>query len=53
MRRFFVGLGIAMVAMFSANAGQIANVEDIHNLIENNWGVVVPFGPVDGGGCRK
>ena len=44
MRRFFVGLGIAMVAMFSANAGQIANVEYIHNLIENNWGVVVPFG---------
>ncbi|MBD5400123.1 hypothetical protein HDR61_00005, partial [bacterium] len=46
MRKLLIILGfVGCLASHSAHAGQMVNVEYIHLLIEQKWGITVPYNP--------
>lgn len=42
MRKIFVAI-LSLFVFFEVRAAQVANVEYIHNLIERNWGIELPY----------
>lgn len=44
MKRIFIAI-FTFFVFVGAHAAQVANVEYIHNLIERNWGIELPYNP--------